>query len=114
MDEIIALKLVDWVNRETGLKLIFKRFEGSNLLCADVKRRRFVIRVYGAQARPVVRSVLREKRAGRGFGWLPNGQAGRNAVEVHYWDEDHRYTIEDADLARLRGTGLMAPAPAGS
>jgi hypothetical protein len=90
----IANSIVEWVNKETGLKLRFAEItSGGSIVCRNEKHKRIAIVCYGGAYDPIVRSVIKEKRSGchGGFNWLCNGQAGKNAIELAYWDEYHRY-----------------------
>jgi hypothetical protein len=94
MNRRVAQSVVELVNREIGSKLTLRDGEettGDSILCVDERRRRVAIVCYHSQFRPIVRSVIRERVAGRGFNWLCNGQAGTNAIELVRWEEDHRY-----------------------
>jgi len=114
----IANGIVAQVNRELGPKSALANpteTRGGALLCRDDKLRMVAIVCYNGPITPIVRSVIREKVRGRGFTWLCNGQAGRNAIQVARWGEDHRYqptAIEAAeglkDLYGSRWAGMLS------
>ncbi len=94
MNVEIAQKIVQQCNQETGLNLSYDSLtDGGSIICRDKQRRRHVIVCYNGPLNPIIRSIVREKRrnVNGGFNWLCNGQAGKNAIEVVYWDEMHRY-----------------------
>ena len=73
-------------------------FDSDVILCKDDKDHLYAIpcndRIPG---RIMVISLLRRRRRNLRFTWLINGQAGRNAIEIAFWGEQHQYllTIEE-------------------
>jgi hypothetical protein len=97
---LIIAGVIAQVNRETGLNLSFESLTpGGAILARRPKGNLHAIVCYNSSIEPIIRSVVKERRSGYGFAWLINGQAGKGAVQVAYWDEDHRFKPNPKEAA---------------
>jgi hypothetical protein len=70
--------------------LTFSQWDGSDLYAADQYGRMCVIPGSWWNDAYIIRGVVQQKRRGRRYTFLCNGQAGVNAAQVAYFGEDVR------------------------
>jgi len=75
-------------------KLIFLYWHGSNCIAAaDYAGRRYVVIGSYVGAEYSLKAMVCEKRKGKPFNWLGNGQANTNAKQCVFVDQDERIAI---------------------
>jgi hypothetical protein len=98
MTGTVAKGIVRSVSEEIGRALSFSYVtHGGAVICTDAKGFRYAIICYSGPDY-VVKGVVRERRKGRAFNWLCNGQAGSGAIQIARWDESHRYYVTLAEF----------------
>jgi hypothetical protein len=106
--ESIAKNIVELVNAQTGLKLVFDHVldtSSQNEICCTVggndHKLRYIVgnhcswlEEYGKY---FVQSVLKKSRKNKAMSWLCNGQAGTNSIELFFFGEELIYLLTNED-----------------
>ncbi len=80
-------EICNWVSNRNNVALTFQRWHDGDIVAVNAKGKRYAIT--GSWVNPgfILRGVIKEKRNGKGFNWLINGQANRNAEQVAHYTE---------------------------
>ncbi len=81
-------EITAWVSDRINVALTFQSWTGEgNVLAVNKKGKRYAITGSWHEPGYILRGVIREKRNGKGFNWLCNGQANKNAEQVAHYAE---------------------------
>jgi len=82
-------ELCNWVSNRINVALTFLKWHNGNVVAVNKRGVRHAIIGSWWLPRFVLRGVVKERRKGKGFYWLCNGQADKNAIQVaHYAEQE--------------------------